>query len=143
MSRVRISNVPGGWIDEGEGFARTQGYGGEMVVSAPTPGVKNDRWITSYHQETPAERKKAQQRQWKERSRERRREARIHVAGCAKDPGHRSDCKSARILCDRPLRKQNLGNCARTKDHAGPHQSRQSLDRENRLRRNWRDGVAA
>jgi len=45
MSRVRISNKPGGWLDEGWSSVRQSTHiGGEMVVGAPTPGAKNDHW---------------------------------------------------------------------------------------------------
>ena len=46
MSRVRTGHHPDDWLDEGEGFARVQGYSGEMVVAASTPGGKNDSWLT-------------------------------------------------------------------------------------------------
>lgn len=46
MSRLRVSHMPGGWLDEGPSSVRQSTHiGGQAVVGTSTPGAKNDPWL--------------------------------------------------------------------------------------------------
>lgn len=134
------------WEDEGPGFARSQGYGGALVIDAsayrPTrqesalARLAKPETIMARERELDRQldRQRAQWREHKERSRQRRQEARIHKPGCIRAVNHRADCVLPKPTCDRPM-IAGSGLCARLRGHGGPHASRRALDHENERRR--------
>ena len=155
--RVRVSNKPDGWRDDGPAFARSQGYGGQLVV-AYTPPTKTpaeamlarladpkviaegDRKVAALEAH-----KRAKWREWKERSRAKRER---HREGCFLLPAHRSDCRVHKPGCGRPESRHATcvvlcGHwmkivkqpCARAVGHTLPHESRRTMDRHARMRR--------